>query len=139
MNRNVIDPWSLAHVSWGVVLYYVQYAVVGKRVGWSAVVAVAVGVGWELIENNKWVQAKFRAMGFPDYYGDSKRNMVSDQVFMMFGFLLGWFGPSWFVLLPVLLEGVLYVMTRDSTISVLARAATRILRYTAVRIDRWWS
>ena len=114
MNTDFADVWSLAHVSTGILLFHFLFGIFGKRHWWFAVITLGVAFAWELLENNKWVQSQFRKYGFPDYYGDSKRNMIADQVFTLFGFTMAWFGPQWFVLLPMLNEVLMYLLSGDN-------------------------
>ena len=85
-------------------------------------VAVIFGITWETLENNPWFTSKLRGWGFPDYYGDSLRNMNADQAFNLMGFAMAWYGPDWFVLLPWLTEVVMYLFWGDNTTLAILRA-----------------
>ena len=124
MNTDFADGWSLAHVSWGMIIHYVLSAVVPSSRSYAylhLIIVIAIGAAWELIENNKWVQSQFRKYGFPDYYGDSTRNMVGDQLFFAGGYFMAWLGPKWFVVLPMLLEVLMYLLMGDNTLITVVR------------------
>ena len=121
MNTDFADVWSLAHVSSGILIFHFLLGIFGKRHWWFAAIAVALAAGWELLEDNDWVQSQFRKYGFPDYYGDTKRNMVADQLFSLFGFIIAWYGPQWFVLLPMLSEVLMYLVSGTNTLLTFVR------------------
>ena len=121
MNTEYVDIWSLAHASWGIVLFHFLYSIWGKRELWFVLVAVGFAVGWEVFENSEWAKARFRKYGFPHYQGDTKRNMLTDQGFTLLGFAMAWYGPQWFVLLPMLVEVLMYLVIRDNTLLAFVR------------------
>ena len=121
-NVSAVDHWSLAHMSSGMVVFYSLFALLGKKEWWFLVVCVLLGFAWELLENNPWFQAKLRSWGFPEYYGDSGRNMIADQVSAIVGFAMAWYGPRWFMLLPALSEVLVYFLVRDNVTLAVFRA-----------------
>ena len=122
MNRDIIDAWSLAHISFGITVFYLTLAITGRRQWWMPSVIIVAGFAWELLENNPWFKRKLRGWGFPDYYGDSGRNMMTDQMFNIIGFSMAFFGPRWFVLLPALNEVLMWFMIGDNTTLAILRA-----------------
>ena len=75
-SQNFLDPYSLSHVLHGVILFWLLRPL-AERVSlpWRMVAAVALEIGWELLENSPWVIARYRQdTAALDYTGDSILN-----------------------------------------------------------------
>src|SRR5690606_24076900 len=84
--------------------------------GWRAVMALAVEVAWEIVENTPWIINRYREATISlDYFGDSIVNSVSDAVAMLAGFWLAGRLPVWAsVALALALEIVVGYAVRDN-------------------------
>src|SRR4051812_40324554 len=55
-SQHLLDPYSLSHVSHGVLLYGLVWLVARRlAAGWRVCLAVALEVGWEALENSDLV------------------------------------------------------------------------------------
>ncbi len=95
-SQNVFDPYTLSHILHGVIFYWLLVPL-GPRVPlrWRLVAAMAIEIGWELLENSPWVIERYRqTTASLDYTGDSVLNSLSDTVAAVCGFALasriGW-------------------------------------------------
>ena len=116
-SQHLADPYSFTHVTHGVLIYGIlRLAAPRASLATSAVVAVAMESGWEVLENTDMVINRYReatvALG---YYGDSVVNSIGDILFCALGFQLAARLPAFVtVLLTVGLESVLLFWIRDS-------------------------
>ena len=79
-SQQLADPYTLTHVSHGVLLFGLV-GLVGRRlrVGTRVVVALALECAWEVLENTDAVLQRYRATTVSlGYYGDSVLNSVGD-------------------------------------------------------------
>jgi hypothetical protein len=79
-SQHVFDPYTLSHVLHGVVFYWLLQPLAHKITLPSRMTAaLALEVGWELLENSPWVIERYRqqtaALG---YFGDSIVNSLAD-------------------------------------------------------------
>lgn len=113
----LFDPYTLTHVTQGVVLYGIL-ALALKRVpaGTRLLLAAAVESGWEVLENSAPVIERYRTATIsPNYYGDSVVNSMCDILACILGFLLAARLPRRVTILGVIaLEILLLVWTRDN-------------------------
>ena len=89
-SQNLLDPYTLSHVLHGVLLYWVLVPLAPRlSLAWRLVVALAVEIGWELLENSPWVIERYRQnTASLDYTGDSILNSLSDVTAAVLGFAL---------------------------------------------------
>jgi hypothetical protein len=89
-SQNVLDPYTLSHVLHGVIFYWVLVPLAPRlSLAWRLVVALAVEIGWELLENSPWVIERYRQnTASLDYTGDSILNSLSDVTAAALGFAL---------------------------------------------------
>lgn len=116
-SQQLADPYTLTHVSHGVLLFGLV-SLVGRRlrVGTRIVVALALECAWEVLENTDAVLQRYRAATVSlGYYGDSVLNSVGDVLATAVGCFLAATLPVWTVALGVVLvEAVLAVWIRDN-------------------------
>jgi hypothetical protein len=91
-SQQVADWYSLSHIIHGTLIALIGKAVV-RWTGFAPIylVAIATGVGWEIVEHTDWVFERFRnAALYRGYVGDTVLNAVADYLFMMGGFFVAW-------------------------------------------------
>lgn len=87
-SQHVIDPYTLSHVLHGLVFYGGLW-LFRKRLslGWRAVIATAIEVAWEMMENSPLIINRYRAATVSfGYTGDSIINSLADIASFMLGF-----------------------------------------------------
>jgi hypothetical protein len=134
-SQHIADWYSLSHILHGVLI-----AIIGRiffpNLAFSTLllVAVATGVGWELIEHTNWVLDKFRDTTInAGYHGDSVLNAVADYVWMLGGFFLAYNLRKRVVLAMVAaLELSAAFIARDSL-----TLSTLMLVYPIDAVDTW--
>jgi hypothetical protein len=122
-SQHLFDPYSLTHVLHGIILYWVLRPFAPKlTLSWRLFIAVAIEIGWELLENAPWVIERYRQQTISlDYTGDSILNAFGDVLTTIPGFILA-SQFSWKVaaLVFVVVEVGLLVTIRDNlTLNVL--------------------
>jgi hypothetical protein len=116
-SQHFLDPYSLTHVLHGVIFYWLLRPSEGRMgLRWRLVAAVALEIGWELLENSHWVIERYRqdTASF-DYTGDSIINSLGDVLCTILGFAIA-SRVSWKVSLAmfVVIEAGLAVFVRDN-------------------------
>ena len=90
-SQHIADWYSLSHVIHGFLFYLALWLLLPARVGLfqRLALALAVEIGWELLENTDLVINRYRETTISlDYFGDSILNSVFDSLWMALGFLL---------------------------------------------------
>jgi membrane-associated PAP2 superfamily phosphatase len=90
-SQHIADWYSLSHVIHGFLFYLALWLLLPARVGLfqRLALALAVEIGWELLENTDFVINRYRETTISlDYFGDSILNSVFDTLWMALGFLL---------------------------------------------------
>ena len=115
-SQHLVDPYTLTHLLHGVLYYALLRGIVGARWPHARVlIALAVEVTWEIIENSPAVIARYRATAAIGYGGDSIANSLGDIAACLLGYLAA-------MSLPVLVsaagvavvEATLLLTIRDS-------------------------
>jgi hypothetical protein len=119
----LLDPYSLTHFLHGIIFYWALRLVLPTvPLHWQFLIAIAVEIGWELVENSAWVIERSRQQTISlDYVGDSILNSTGDLVTMALGFALA-SQFSWRVAVAVfvIVEVGLLITIRDNlTLNVL--------------------
>ena len=122
-SQHFLDPYSLTHVLHGIIFFWAfRYFAPKIALPWQLFIAVAIEIGWELIENSAWVIERYRQQTVSlDYVGDSILNSSGDLVTMVIGFVIA-SQLSWrvAVLIFVVVEVGLLITIRDNlTLNVL--------------------
>jgi hypothetical protein len=87
-SQHLLDPYSMSHVLHGIIFYWALRPFAAKfAFHWRLVAAVALEIGWELLENSPWVVERYRQQTASlDYTGDSILNSVGDVLATIVGF-----------------------------------------------------
>jgi uncharacterized protein DUF2585 len=122
-SQSFLDPYSFTHVLHGVLLFWALWSTrLRVPLRWRMILALAIEMGWELLENSPWVIERYRQQTASlDYVGDSIVNSFGDVLCAVAGFWLAsrvsW---KWAVALFVVIELGLLVTVRDNlTLNVL--------------------
>jgi hypothetical protein len=118
------DPYSLTHITHGVLIYGLLWLVLKKvRIPTRLFVAVGLESIWEVLENTNTVIERYRTVTISlNYYGDSIVNSMGDIVACILGFLLASRLPNRVTIAgTIALEILLLIWTRDNlTLNVIA-------------------
>jgi hypothetical protein len=117
-SQQLADPYTLTHVTHGVLLFWLVGLASRARTGTRVVLAIALECAWEVFENTDLVIQRYRATTVSlGYYGDSVLNTVGDILATAVGALLAAAAPAWLALLGVvLLESILALWIRDNLV-----------------------
>jgi hypothetical protein len=115
-SQHVIDPYTVTHVLHGILYYALLRLLLGP--GWPsfrALLAVAVEVAWEVVENTNAVISAYRESTIAlNYVGDSIVNSVADVGAFVLGYLVAMWVPVWISTVGFLAaEAVLLLTIRD--------------------------
>jgi Zn-dependent protease len=88
------------------------------HIGWRLLFALAIEVGWEVLENTPMVIDHYRQQALAQgYTGDSILNSISDSVAMLLGFIFARVSPVWItVILLLAMELFVGYMIRDNLV-----------------------
>jgi hypothetical protein len=89
-SQNFLDPYSLSHVLHGVIIFWLLWPLADRvSLPWRLVAALALEIGWEVLENSPWIIERYRqdTAAF-DYTGDSIVNSLGDVASMIVGFAI---------------------------------------------------
>jgi hypothetical protein len=121
-SQHFLDPYALTHVLHGILFYWLLYPLAEKlALHWRVFTALALEVGWELLENSPWVIDRYRQdTAALDYTGDSILNAVGDVLTTLIGIVFA-SQFSWKISLAlfIVLEiGLLYLIRDNLTLNV---------------------
>jgi hypothetical protein len=89
-SQNFLDPYSLSHVLHGVIFFWLLRPFADRMsLSWRLIAALALEIGWELLENSPWIIERYRqdTAAF-DYTGDSIVNALGDVASAVVGFVI---------------------------------------------------
>jgi hypothetical protein len=116
-SQHLLDFYTITHLEHGLLYFLLLYALLRKYSFKVAfIVATAIAVGWEMIENSSFIISRYQestaSMG---YEGDTIINSVADVVAAQVGFLIaravGW---RYTIAVFVLTEVLLLLLIRDN-------------------------
>lgn len=124
LSQQLTDWYSFTHVIHGVLFYFLlRLAAPGLSVGQRFMIALALEVGWEILENTPFAIRHYRKQPpAQNYAGDSIVDSLADTLAMALGFVLAWRLPVLGVIaISVLLEVGVALNIRDNfTLNVLS-------------------
>jgi hypothetical protein len=87
-SQHLFDPYTLSHVLHGVIFYWLlRPFAVRVSLQWRMIIALALEITWELVENSAWVIERYRQeTASLDYFGDSRINSLADMLAAVVGF-----------------------------------------------------
>lgn len=116
-SQQLADPYTLTHVTHGVLLFGLA-GLVGRRLParTRVVIAIALECAWEVFENTNTVIQRYRATTVSlGYYGDSVLNSTGDILAATLGAVLASQLPVWLLVASVVvIEIVLALWIRDN-------------------------
>lgn len=115
-SQHLTDWYTFSHIIHGFAFYLLLWLLFPRlHWGWRLVLALAVEVGWEILENTPMVIEHYRKQALAQgYVGDSILNSVSDSVAAIAGYLLARVSPFWLVVVLVFaMELYVGYMIRD--------------------------
>jgi hypothetical protein len=120
-SQHFLDPYALTHVLHGMIFYWLLRPIAAQiSPSWRLIAALALEMGWELLENSPWVVERYRQdTAALDYTGDSIINAIGDVVATAIGFALA-SQVSWkasLALFVVLELGLLYFIRDNLTLN----------------------
>lgn len=119
-SQHLADPYTLTHLSHGILFVWGLRLVIGARAATPVGVAldVALEAAWEIFENTDFVIGRYREVTIArGYYGDSIANALGDVLAMLVAYLATMRLPvlwSGFALLAI--DAALAVWIRDGLI-----------------------
>jgi len=96
-SQHLTDWYTYSHVLHGLGFYLLLWLIAPKAsIGLRLAAAVALEVGWEVIENTPMIIERYRQGGLAQgYVGDSIVNSLSDTAATMVGFFIAATFPVW--------------------------------------------
>ncbi len=116
-SQHLSDWYTFSHIIHGFIFYWILWKLFPTmHIGWRLLLAVAIEVGWEVLENTPMVINHYRQQALAQgYTGDSILNSVSDTLAMIFGFVFSRVSPIWItVALLLAMEVIVAYMIRDN-------------------------
>lgn len=116
-SQHLFDPYTLTHISHGIIFYFLAWVVFKKRTLTTRfLAALSVECAWEIFENTSFIINRYReATVSLDYFGDSIVNSLGDILAMIAGFAAVAFIPmGGAVMLFITLEILMALTIRDN-------------------------
>ena len=116
-SQQISDWYTFSHIIHGFLFFWLLGLATKKKWPWEfyLVLAIAIEVGWEILENSPLIINRYRETASLMYYGDSILNSVSDVVAMILGFILASRLRVWIsVALVISMELFTLYMIRDN-------------------------
>jgi hypothetical protein len=116
-SQHLFDVYSFSHIQHGLVFYGLMW-LFRKRMplGWRFIAAMAIEIGWEMMENSPFIINRYRTATISlGYTGDSIANSIGDAISCAVGFYLAakmrWW---WTLVVYVAIELTMIWLIRDS-------------------------
>jgi hypothetical protein len=116
-SQQIGDWYSFTHIEHGLIFYFLGWLLLPRwPVSQRFLMALAIEVAWEMLENSAWFVQIYRRQALAiGYSGDSIVNSVADVGFMSLGYFFAASAPVWASLaLLVVIEIGLAATIRDS-------------------------
>ena len=116
-SQQIADWYTFSHIIHGIAFYFILWLIAPKSSVWLRfAIAIAVEVGWEILENTPMIIDRYRETALAQgYFGDSVINSIFDTLAAAFGFFIARTFPVWLtVALVVALEVFVGYMIRDN-------------------------
>jgi hypothetical protein len=116
-SRHIADPYSLTHVSHGLIFFTVLAWLRPKwSLAWRLSISVGIAAAWEVFENSSFVINRYRNHTMSvEYLGDSVANCLGDILSCILGFIIAWrVGLIASIVSFVAMELVLLLLIRDN-------------------------
>lgn len=114
-DRSVFDPYSITHISHGILLYYITNYINPKKDKNNLYLSLLIEITWEVLENNTYLIELYRKYDkySKNYIGDSIVNILADIFSMIVGFL---FASNYkrAYLFVIISEIILYMKIKDN-------------------------
>lgn len=115
-SQHLSDWYTPSHIIHGILFFFLLGWLFPRlTLGYRFLIALAIEVGWEILENTPMVIEHYRQQALAaGYVGDSILNSVSDTVAMIIGFVLAIRMPLWLaIIIIVALEAITMYVIRD--------------------------
>lgn len=116
-SQHITDWYTFSHVIHGVLFFLaLSYFFPRMSLGAKLLIAIALEVGWEILENTPMVIEHYRQQALArGYVGDSILNSASDTLAMVAGFFFS-ARFSWWIVVPIMLAFEVFTlyMIKDS-------------------------
>ena len=114
-DRSVFDPYSITHISHGILLYYITNYINPKKDKNNLYLSLLIEITWEVLENTEYLiklYIKYDKYS-KNYIGDSIVNILADIFLMIVGFL---FASNYkkAYLFVIISEIILYMKIKDN-------------------------
>jgi hypothetical protein len=116
-SQHVFDAYSLSHVLHGIAFYGLFWLFRSRvRFAWRLVLATAVEVAWEMMENSPVIINRYRAVTISlGYEGDSITNSLGDVLSYLIGFFIAArIGLKWSIVAFIAIELAMLWWIRDN-------------------------
>lgn len=118
-SQHISDWYTFSHIIHGIVFFFLfSYFFPRSSIGVRLLAAIALEIGWEILENTPMVIEHYRQQALArGYVGDSILNSVSDTIAMIAGFVAAARLRWWIVLIGALAMEVFTIyMIKDSLV-----------------------
>ena len=114
-DRTLLDPYSITHISHGILLYYIMNYIYPNKNLLNLYISVLIEIIWEILENREYLINLYRKYDkySKNYIGDSIVNIFADIFLMIVGFL---FASKYkhAYLFVIISEIILYIKMKDN-------------------------
>ena len=114
-DRTVLDPYSITHISHGILLYYIMNFIYPNQNIFNLYRSLFIEITWEILENMNYLINLYRKYDkySKNYIGDSIVNILADIILMIIGFLFASRYRHAYIFV-IISEIVLYMKIKDN-------------------------
>ena len=114
-DRSVFDPYSITHISHGILFYYIMNYINPKQNQNNLYISLLIETTWEILENTTLIKIYREYDKYSEnYIGDSIVNILSDIIFMIIGFLFASKYKFSAFMFFIVSEIILYIKIKDN-------------------------